>query len=148
MTLATKGKLVAALVAFLAIWPLVQHVTVRALDLNPWHFGGWAMYATPPRFLRHRVEAPGGRELKADLLPPHRARQVRLAYRNFLTRRLEWGDRVKPDDYARALFEAFREVDRLKITVEDLRIDRESAMIRRYRISDPPYRYRRSELLE
>lgn len=42
-----KRRIVFVLLLAFALWPLVHHALVRSLDLNPWKYGGWAMYTVP-----------------------------------------------------------------------------------------------------
>ena len=49
MTYASKQRLAGILLVVLGLWPLAHFFVVRALDLNPWNWFGWAMYTTPPR---------------------------------------------------------------------------------------------------
>ena len=44
MTLAGKQRLVFAVLALLAVWPLAHRVLVWRYDIAPWRFFGWAMY--------------------------------------------------------------------------------------------------------
>lgn len=47
MTLAAKQRLVFAVLAVLAVWPLAHRALVWRYDIDPWRFFGWAMYCTP-----------------------------------------------------------------------------------------------------
>ena len=47
MTLAGKQRLVVAVLAALAVWPLAHRALVWRYDIDPWRFFGWAMYCTP-----------------------------------------------------------------------------------------------------
>ena len=46
MRAARKRRIVMTVLAFLTLWPAAQFAAVKALDLNPWHWGGWAMYTS------------------------------------------------------------------------------------------------------
>lgn len=37
----------AVLLAAIVIWPAVHLSAIHQIGLNPWEFGGWAMYSTP-----------------------------------------------------------------------------------------------------
>lgn len=43
----TKRRAVTALLAAIALWPLVQLALVARYDVSPWKLAGWGMYATP-----------------------------------------------------------------------------------------------------
>ncbi len=147
MSYQTKRKIVIVALVTLTIWPLVHHVAVRRLDLNPWHWFGWSMYATPPRRIRaHAISVPDGGKLDLQGLSRAEATRVLRAYDEFSTRRIEYGDRVEPDEFARALFRAYPRERQIKISVQRLGLDRATGMVVEKRITDPPYVYSRSDM--
>jgi hypothetical protein len=48
-----------ALVSALGIWPPVHIALVQVFDVNPWKFGGWAMYASPKPTARLTLNESG-----------------------------------------------------------------------------------------
>ena len=57
-----KKRLLVALLAAFAIWPVFQGIGVRATDMQPRMLGGWAQHAKPwiaPRIVLWRRDAAG-----------------------------------------------------------------------------------------
>ena len=149
MTFERKRQVVCMALVVLAIWPLVHHVAVRRFDLDPWKLFGWSMYTVPPRRVRaFPVSLEDDRLLGVAGLPPHHARLVKSAYDDFSQLRRQWGEFVTPDEFARSLFVAYPEVDRLAIYVQHIRVDRSTAKVGEHSISDPPYKYHRRDMVD
>ena len=55
MRLRAKRRAVAALIAFVAVWPAVQHVVVERVGADPWLYFGMAMYCVPRHVSNMRV---------------------------------------------------------------------------------------------
>jgi len=145
MRFRAKRRIALAVVGFLAVWPLVHHATVRALDLNPWNWFGWAMYTTPPASFRFRVAGLDGRPVPFHRLPPEARALVDDEYRRFRELRREFGERVEPRRWARTILALFRDLDGVRIRVEQRRVNPATAKLERYRVSQEPYVYRRSD---
>ncbi len=147
MTYAVKRKIVVAGLVVVTAWPLVHHGLVRTLDLNAWHWFGWSMYAVPPQSLEvYPYSLPDRRLLGTAGLSPPSERAVMRVYDEFGRRRLEFGKRLPPIEFARALFRAFPGEDSIEINIRRLSLDRSSAMFvetRRER-----YEYHRAEMTD
>ena len=111
----------AVLIVF-AIWPLVHFALVQTYDLDPWRFGGWAMYCEP----RLDVSAGGGLVVDGEtilvdgrLLPP----EVQAALSDFLPRRRALGRLLPPDEAGRLLLALTPEVDEVVIVVRSQSFD-------------------------
>ena len=147
MTYAVKRKIVLAGLVIVTAWPPVHHGLVRALDLNPWHWFGWSMYTVPPQSLEvYPYSLPDRRALRPAGLSPLSAQALMRVYDDFGRRRLEFGKRLPPTEFARALFRAFPGEDSIEINIRRLGLDRSSAMFvetRRER-----YEYHRAEMTE
>ncbi|MCZ6543012.1 MAG: hypothetical protein O6768_05050 [Planctomycetota bacterium] len=145
---AKKRSVITALV-LLTIWPMAHHVIVRALDLNPWKWFGWSMYTVPPQRVRaFAFSLDDQRRLLPTRLPRRDAQRLMQAYNDFSLLRLEFGPRVEPDGFARALLVAFPEVNGVSIYIQRLGVDRASATVVEQSLTDPPYTYRRDDLFE
>lgn len=147
MTYERKRQVVCAALMALTIWPLVHHVTVRSLDLDPWKLFGWSMYTVPGRRVRaFPVSLDDDRRLELAGLSPHHAALVKSAYDDFAQLRIQFGKLVAPDEFARALFAAYPDVDRIAIDVRHIRLDRSTAKVGEH--SHPPYKYHRRDMVE
>ena len=145
---AKKRSVIAALV-LLTIWPMAHHVIVRTLDLNPWKWFGWSMYTVPPQRVRaFPYSLDDHRRLDPSRLPRLEAQRLMQAYNDFSLLRLEFGPRVEPDGFARALLAAFPEVNGVSIYIQRLGVDRATATVVELSLTDPPYTYRRDDLFE
>jgi hypothetical protein len=121
-----RARAIAAIVALVALWPLVHRVLVVELDVNPWKLGGFAMYTTPrPPLLVVLFTRQGEHLAPIDerTLPTHVRRQLH----SFRARRHALGKRVQPDELARALFDARPRLEGLLVVVQNMRLDRETA---------------------
>ncbi len=97
-TTLTKTRVLMALLACFAVWPLVQHALVLAYDVSPWHYCGFAMYCVPRPRLKVDVESDG-RPMDARIRP--RIMPWLVAYAD---RRQAMGELAAPDSVARAVF--------------------------------------------
>ena len=55
MRLRAKRRAVAAVIAFVAVWPALQHVVVERVGADPWLYFGMAMYCVPRHVSNMRV---------------------------------------------------------------------------------------------
>ena len=147
MSYALKRKIVLVGLVVVAVWPAAHYGLVRTLDLNPWHWFGWSMYTAPPRSLKvYPYSLHDRTSLSPDRLSPSSARRLKRVYDDFGRRRLEFGKRLPPTEFARALFRAFPGEDGIEINIQRLGLDPSSAMfveIRRQR-----YEYHRGEMTD
>ena len=139
MTLRVKKRLVGSLLLVLALWPAAHRALAHTYGMNPWKFFGWAMYVTPAlpadvglfKIVDDRlVEIDPGR------LPPGREDDLI----RFLMWRKYAGSMVRPDRYARAIFEVRPDLDTIAIVMTDRVLNPKTAKVevRRY-----GYRYHR-----
>lgn len=144
MTLDTKRKLVAALLALVAAWVPGHALVVARLELDPWKWFGWAMYTVPKPVVRtYAVAMPGQRRLGVAELPPDERAGVLAAYGRFTERRIQFGSRSEPDEFATVLFDAYPDVDELVVQVQTLALNRETAVLER--VSVDSYEYARGD---
>ncbi len=149
MTYQVKKRSVITALVLLTIWPMAHHVIVRTLDLNPWKWFGWSMYTVPPQRVRaFAFSLDDQRLLDLSRLSRREAQRLMQAYNDFSLLRLEFGPRVEPDGFARALLAAFPEVNGVSIYIQRLGVDRASATVVEQSLTDPPYTYRRNDLFE
>ena len=147
MTFAVKRKIVLAGLVGVTTWPLMHHGLVRTLDLNAWHWFGWSMYAVPARRVRaFPFSLDDDRRLELVGLSPHHAALVKSADDDFAQLRMQFGKLVAPDEFARALFAAYPDVERIAIDVRHIRLDRSTAKVGEH--SHPPYKYHRRDMVD
>ncbi|MDX2168110.1 MAG: hypothetical protein SF182_13635 [Deltaproteobacteria bacterium] len=139
MTLAAKQRLVVAVLAVLAVWPIAHRALVVHARIDPWRFFGWAMYCTPKLPVTVEARASYGRArvpLVTGSLPPPLQRAI---YR-FSHRRAQWGTFERPDRLAARLLADQRDADAIEILVRHWYLDAPTATIKEARYT---YRYGR-----
>jgi hypothetical protein len=136
-------RVATGLLFFVLLWPPVQHVAARTIELDPWAFFGFAMYAVPNMRVTvraARIESPAAGRSDAELAPDWNALSPASykALRAFAERRARWGKLLAPDVLARELFDLQPDLPGLVIRVRRWAIDHESA---RLEPRDNDYRY-------
>ena len=107
------------------------------------------MYTVPPQRVRaFAFSLDDQRLLDLSGLPRREAQRLMQAYNDFSLLRLEFGPRVEPDGFARALLVAFPEVNGVSTYIQRLGVDRASATVVEQSLTDPPYTYRRDDRFE
>jgi hypothetical protein len=147
MSYAAKERAVAAALALLSIWPIGHFFLVRALDLNPWNWFGWAMYTTPAKRLVAEVYGPDGRQLDPAKTTPEHGRRLLAAYKRYSDRYMELGAFTDADAFARACFEAYPGYATVTIRVYAVGVDRRTASVEKRAVEGSPYEYRRGDVL-
>ncbi len=132
-----KHRLVFILLLLFAIWPLVHYGLMQHYQLNPWKYGGWAMYVVPGRNPELGVSVRVRDEWHA--LEVEQPALLREANR-FAVNRRQQGFRLEPADLGRALLERIAEAQAVRITVDDFKLDPETA---RVQLSTYAYEYSR-----
>ena len=120
-------RLATALLVAVMVWPGVQHVLARSLELDPWAFFGFAMYSVPN--LRVNVRAAG---LEADGGEPDWNAIPVSSYRllnDYAEARARYGLLLPPDGLAEALFERQPEISALLIRVRRWQISPETSRL-------------------
>lgn len=149
MKIELKRRIILVVLVFFSVWPLAHYGVVHKYDLYPWKWFGWAMYTVPVRRLvATATSLPDGRQLKPGNPPSEQDKQLIEAYNKFSSYYMQLGELVEASEFARALFKAFPDVNELAIKVQDVRLDRETAMIILEEIEEPQYTYTRSELMD
>jgi hypothetical protein len=125
-----KRNAVAALLAFVAIWPIAHRALVARYEIDPWKLGGFAMYATPtlPVLLGVLVEGEGegaGRLVPLDESSLPLAARARLD--RFRVERVALGRLREPRDAARAILAARPDLHGLVVLVQRTTLDPRSA---------------------
>lgn len=112
-----RKRVLFTVLAALAIWPIPHYFLVAALDLDPWRFCGFAMYATPSLYQRvFVIELRGDREV--HLHPTWFSPDIKRQIDEFKRRRGTLGELVPPHTIAELIFAERPEVEGLKIVVE------------------------------
>jgi hypothetical protein len=115
-----KARLCGALLALVALWPLLHRPLVVIADVDPWKLFGFAMYCTPHHVsvdLIDRSRAPA-REIRGDELPP----ALRTDLQRFSARRETLGRLASPDPLGRDVLAALPGVERLTIAITVTRL--------------------------
>lgn len=130
MSSARKRQIVAAVLALLAVWPLVHRLLVARYDISPWRFFGWAMYCQPAvRLIVDTRVHLDGRELElADALADS-SELMRQRF-EFAERRQIWGELLPPDDLARRILDAVPRAQAVEVVVRRLVLDPSTADLR------------------
>ena len=128
MTLAGKQRLVVAVLALLAAWPLAHRALVGRYGVDPWRFFGWAMYCTPKLPVRVSVyERRADERLRVALgdLDP----ALRKSARRLVNRRLRWGTLASVDGFGRQVLAARPDAEAIEIDLAHWYLDTYSAHI-------------------
>lgn len=142
MTLSTKRNVVFAVVAALAIWPALHPLFVRALDLSPWNWFGWAMYTQPAERIRVSYFSLAGEQLSYDMLDERELEALKRSYQPWSLRYIQVHDFDPPDEVAAVLLRAMEDWRGVRIRVERIGLDRESATVSVLRAKEYSYRRR------
>ncbi len=116
-----RTGLLAAIVVFVALWPLAHRLLVARYQINPWKFGGFAMYVTyvssiPGLF---QVTSAGFRPVDPAGLSP----EARDAFERFRMRRSAFGRLVDPDEALRVVHADHPELEHAMVVVQRLTLD-------------------------
>ena len=142
-----KKAIVIGLLVVITLWPAAHHVIVRRYGLNPWKWFGWSMYTVPPKQLQVRpLSGATGRQLPFNALSAEQQRDLMASYNAFGDRHNELGRWVRPDEFARALFDCYPDEDHIDLVVQRFGLDRETAMYQR--VEEYTFTYLRDEMLE
>ncbi|MDG2307107.1 MAG: hypothetical protein P8R42_21150 [Candidatus Binatia bacterium] len=121
-----KVAVVLAVIAFVAVWPLVHRGLVALYDVNPWKLGGWAMYttATPPVLVvAFEPRGDGGVPLDRRQFPAY----VQQALGQFEMRRHVLGNLHRPDAFASLVLQARPDLERVVVLVQRMALDPSTA---------------------
>ena len=139
-----KRNAVAALLAFVAFWPLAHRWAAARFGIDPWKLSGFAMYATPtlPVLVAVAVPAGGGTTMLDEASLPA---SVRADLDRFRIERVALGTLREPDDVAAAVLRARPDLQAVAVVVQHTTLDPQSA---RMVSSDQTYAYDRGLLGE
>jgi hypothetical protein len=134
-----KRNAVAALLLFVALWPLGHRALVARYHIDPWKLGAFAMYATPnlPVLVAAVGSGPNGAATIDEATLPAWMRE-RLD--RFRVERLALGELRDPEDVGRQLLVARPDLAAVQILVQRSWLDRETALIK---VATPRYVYDR-----
>lgn len=138
MTLRAKRRLAVAILAGLMLWVPIHKLLVDRFDLNPWKFGGFAMYAVPAPKI-----GIGFYTEQAGALVPFRMQshaEDQPLFLDFFATRKHMGMWARPDALAVRVFERNRTIDNLAIVITSQHIDPETARLEKIQRG---YRYQR-----
>lgn len=135
-----KRTAVAALLLFVALWPLAHRVLVARRHVDPWKLGAFAMYATPnlPVLVAAVGSGPNG------VAPIDEARLpawMRERLDRFRVERLALGHLRDPADVGRHLLLARPDLAAVQILVQRSWLDPATARIQ---VATPRYVYERA----
>ena len=128
MTLAAKQRLVVAVLAALALWPIAHRALVVQTRLSPWRFFGWAMYCTPKLPVMVELTALRGKA-RMRLLPGALSREERRAVQRLSEQRGVWGTFATPARLAARLLTSQYYADAVEIAVTHWYLDPATARI-------------------
>lgn len=132
-----KTRIAVLICAFFIVWPGLHRIVVAAYDINPWRFGGFAMYATPPARL-HVAIIERLPEARARILSEREMSATVLAQQQwFQLRRSSLGSLLSPADLAAAYFAAGPGVDEIEIVIIREMLSAASARIERQEFRYP-----------
>jgi hypothetical protein len=140
LTSRARIRLATALVVAVLLWPPVQHVLSRSLQLDPWSFFGFAMYAVPNFEVSVRAAALDGPGSEPDWNAVSVSSYSLL--RSFGERRARWGLLLRPDVLAEQLLERQPELPGVLVRVRRWRISPETS---RLEAVDTDYAYPRTQ---
>ncbi len=143
MSYRAKQRVVAGALVVLALWPLAHVALVRALDLNPWNWFGWAMYTTPPKRLTASVVDPDGRPLDRSRMTPAQTSRMLDAYAAFSDWYMEIPAAASLDDFASSCLQPFPEHESITIHLYGISVDRRTATVTKQEVEGSPWVYRR-----
>lgn len=124
MSVALKKRVLAGVLAILAVWPAVHHLLTRSLELDPWLLLGWSMYTAPDAPVEVRVAEVRGERIVPLELPS----DLREKARRYAIMRESLGALARPDRLARRVL-ARLGPDGIVVGVRRFELDRETARI-------------------
>ena len=125
MTTRIRGRIAVGLLLVLAVWPGLHHVLVRSVEIDPWGFFGWSMYAVPNLRMNVRVGrvdvdsgSGSGSEMQAgsvdwNAISPRAYHAIRV----YAERRERWGRLLPPDALAEEIFAGQQDLPGIVIRV-------------------------------
>ena len=100
-----KRKLAGCWLIAFALWPWAHFGLVRAYDLDPWEFAGWATLAAPifePIVVLFRIELRGARTMDdiqaAKIDRDEWSSDLQLAHRRYTAARADYGRLTPPPE--------------------------------------------------
>ena len=123
-----KRTLAVALLLFAALWPLVHRVLVARYDLNPWKFGGWAMYTTPTPPLLVALftkQSAGFAVIDESTLSMVAQQQLK----SFREERHALGKLRRPDELARTVLRTRPDLSSVVVIVQRMTLDHDTALV-------------------
>jgi hypothetical protein len=116
MSATIKKRILLAVLALLAVWPLVHMGLVARYEIDPWRFFGFAMYAVPSSYQYvHEVELRDGREV--NIHHSWLDEESLAAHLTLMRKRAVLGKFAEPHELAASLLKARPEMSGLKILV-------------------------------
>jgi hypothetical protein len=138
MGVAAKRRIVVAVLACLLLWVPIHRLLVHRFDLNPWKFGGFAMYAAPAP----KIGIGFYTEKDGALTPLHLAShsEDQPLFLEFFATRKHMGMLARPDVLAARVFERAPPREALAIIITSHHLNPVSARIE---ATQHGYRYQR-----
>ncbi|MEE2662871.1 MAG: hypothetical protein VX466_09230 [Myxococcota bacterium] len=136
-----KRRLAAALLIVFTTWPLVHYQLVRVYRLDPWKFGGWAMYTVVNFLPRVEVFAMRGGERQQLGLGSHDLPASRAASEQLVFDAKFYGELADPEPLARIAASEVGGDVAIEVVITRFFVDRSSARVsatRRSFFYEPP----------
>jgi hypothetical protein len=124
-----KKSAVRALLVALTLWPAVHIWLVKSYGVSAWKLAGWGMYSVPrPKFVGMEVyyREQGG---TTDVRLHNPEAKVAAVANDFLERYRWLGRLAFPDTFMEAMLELNPSWERVRVTVYQPVMDRETAMM-------------------
>jgi hypothetical protein len=128
-----KRRIVIAVLALVAVWPLAQRGLVERFGIDPWKLGGFAMYAAPTPPIQVVLVDPASPESALDermLSAP-----LRRALDRFRIERHALGGLREPRALAASVLEERADLGAVVVMVQTARLDPETAQITTSRVA-------------
>jgi hypothetical protein len=134
MQRAKKKRVLAAGLTALIVWPAIHFALVKALNIHPWRFAGWAMYAVlhPRAVTIDTWRCDFGRPPRCHARIPFGALSpgVQMKLTRFSLERSAWGALRGVDDIGNDLAPYMKGSPLLRMTLFDTILDPATNMIR------------------
>jgi hypothetical protein len=115
----------AAIVAFVLVWPVAHAGLVARYRIDPWEFFGWSMYSLPAARVQVRVDV----ERRGETKPLRAMGVMRQRVHDFARRATALGSLAETESLARAIFADDSTIDVVNIVTREITLDRASTLI-------------------
>jgi hypothetical protein len=132
-----KRKLIAAWLLVFAAWPLVQFGLVRAYDIHPWRFGGWATFAVPllpPNVVLFQIDYRNAKTLQdikaIKVGPAYWSAGLKADVDHYMTDRANFGRLIPPPELlGKKFLDEHGETGMVLVVVQTRQINRSTGLM-------------------